>query len=95
MIIPLLTQCSICRKPKHQHDKEEHAFLLNESIPRFKGWHSFRRSLASNLYGLGIRPKIIQAILRHSDLVTTMTFYVETQESESREALDELAKLIK
>ena len=95
VIIPLLTQCSICRKPKHQHDKEEHAFLLNESIPRFKGWHSFRRSLASNLYGLGIRPKIIQAILRHSDLVTTMTFYVETQESESREALDELAKLIK
>jgi integrase len=58
------------------------------------GWHCFRRSLASNLYSLGVKPKVIQAILRHSDIATTLGFYVETSESESREALDMLTKLM-
>ena len=44
-----------------------------------------------NLYSLGVKPKVIQAILRHSDITTTLDFYVETSEAESREALDKLS----
>jgi integrase len=95
VINPLLTRCSVCHKQKREHAQEEHAFQLDESIPKFKGWHSFRRSLASNLYTLGIKPKVIQAILRHSDIGTTLSYYVETPEAESRDALDQLARLIK
>jgi len=36
----------------------------------------------------------MQAILRHSDIATTLGFYVETSESESREALDKLTALM-
>ena len=61
----------------------------------WKGWKCFRHSLASNLYALGVKPKVIQAILRHSDIATTLGFYVETPESESREALDKLMGLMK
>jgi len=38
---------------------------------------------------------VIQAILRHSDISTTLSFYVETPEAESREALDKLMGLMK
>jgi integrase len=95
VIIPLLTRCSICGSPKHLHEKIEHPFELDETIPKWKGWKCFRRSLASNLYSLGVKPKVIQAILRHSDLATTMGFYVETSEVESRDALDKLIDLVK
>jgi integrase len=93
----LSTSCSECHSPKHLHKEQDkyHAFKLDESIPKWKGWHCFRLSLAPNLYALGVKPKVIQAILRHSDLATTMGFYVETSEAESREALDKLLGLMK
>jgi integrase len=96
VIVPLLTRCSVCHNPKHLHGEldKDHAFKLDESIPKWKGWHCFRRSLASNLYSLGVKPKVIQAILRHSDIATTLDFYVETSEAESREALDKLTALM-
>jgi integrase len=93
-IVPLLTRCSVCHNRKHDHPTS-HDFVLDETVPKWKGWHCFRRSLASNLYALGVKPKIIQAILRHSDLATTMGFYVETSEAESRDALDKLIGLVK
>jgi integrase len=94
-IVPNLTRCSVCRMPKHLHEECDHPFQLDESIPKWRGWHCFRRSLASNLYTLGVKPKVIQAVLRHSDIATTLGFYVETPESESREALDKLMGLMK
>jgi hypothetical protein len=42
----------------------------------------------------GVKPKVIQAILRHSDIATTLDFNVETPEAESREALDKLTGLM-
>jgi integrase len=92
-ITPLLTRCKHCHNPKHVH-LDDHKFELDETIPKWKGFHCFRRSLASNLYSLGVAPKIIQAILRHSDISTTLSFYVETSEAESRDALDKLTALM-
>jgi integrase len=95
VIVPLLTRCSVCHNPKHLHEAhKDHAFELDETIPKWKGWHCFRRSLASNLYAMGVKPKVIQAILRHSDIATTLDFYVETSHAESREALDKLTALM-
>jgi hypothetical protein len=45
--------------------------------------------------GIGWRPKVLQTILRHSDIAVTLSFYVETQDSESREALDKPTELMK
>jgi hypothetical protein len=41
------------------------------------GWHAMRRGLASNLIELGADPKIAQAILRRSNVRTTMDFYLK------------------
>jgi integrase len=62
---------------------------------QWHGFHAFRRGLASNLYGLGVHPKVIQALLRHGDISTTLQFYVQTPDSESRAALQKLEESIK
>ena len=50
-IIPNLTRCQVCHFPEHSHTErdKDHAFKLDESIPKWKGWKCFRRSLASTL----------------------------------------------
>jgi len=63
------------------------AFEKSSFKIEWHGWHAFRRGLASNLYDLGVQPKVIQAILRHSDIGTTLQYYVQTPTEESREAL--------
>jgi integrase len=91
-INPMLRRCLHCGKIEINH-KEEHDFELNEKIPQWRGWHSFRRSLASILYELHVKPKVIQAILRHSDIGVTLSYYVQTPEAESREALSQMEDL--
>jgi integrase len=56
----------------------------------WKGYHGFRRRLASNLFGLGVNPKIVAAILRHSDVGTTLAWYIQTPDAESRDAMTKL-----
>jgi integrase len=61
----------------------------------WSGFHGFRRGLASNLFGLGVNPKVIAAILRHSDISTTLQFYIQTSDSESRTALAKMEEKIR
>jgi intergrase/recombinase len=37
---------------------------------RWRGWYAFRRGLATNLWELGVDPKVIAVILRNSEEVT-------------------------
>ena len=60
---------------------------------KWKGWHAFRRGLASNLYSLGVQPKVIQAILRHSDIGTTPSYYVQTPDEETRDAISKIEEM--
>jgi integrase len=60
----------------------------------WKGWHAFRRGLASNLYDCDVSPKVIQAILRQSDIGTTLEYYIKTDTAKSREALQKIENLI-
>lgn len=86
VIKPAIEHCIKCEKSRADHKKADHDFDLNPKTA-WHGWHSFRRGLGSNLYALGVQPKVIQAILRHSDIGTTLAYYVQTPTDESREAL--------
>jgi integrase len=94
-IIPNLTRCEVCHAPKYQHEAISHKFKLDEAQPTWKGWKCFRRSLASNLYAMGVKPATIAAILRHSDISTTLGWYVEVPETDTRAALDKLNVLMR
>ena len=45
-----------------------------------------RRGLSTNLYELGVQPKIIQAILRHSHVETTNRHYIIIQQQKAGSA---------
>jgi integrase len=59
------------------------------------GFDGFRRGLASNLFSLGVNPKVISTILRHGDVATAMEFYISVPDSESRSAIEKLEERIK
>ena len=58
--------------------------------PVWRGFHAYRRSLATNLYACGVSPKVIQAIMRHSDIGTTLAYYVSTPDEDARAALQKI-----
>ena len=93
VILPALNVCQQCGKREIRHSGG-HDFVRNEAIPRWHGWHAARRGLGSNLYRLGVSDKVIQAILRHSNVTTTATYYIKTQRGDVREAMDRLEEEI-
>jgi integrase len=65
--------------------------LLGSDI-KWHGWHAFRRGLATNLYRTGVSPRTIQAILRHSNVSTTLAFYVKTSGADAVAAMERLER---
>jgi hypothetical protein len=63
---------------------------IKESGLEWHGWHAFRRGLATNLHRLGISDKVIQQILRHANVTTTMNIYVRTVSSDAAAAMKTL-----
>ena len=62
-----------------------------ESKPTlWHGWHAFRRGLATNLHRLGVSDKVIQQILRHANVTTTMNIYVKTVSADAANAMKTL-----
>lgn len=57
---------------------------------QWHGWHAFRRGLATNIHRLGVLDKTIQAILRHSNLSTTMNSYVKSVPADASAAMRKL-----
>ena len=63
--------------------------LEAEKIPWY-GWHAFRRGLATNLHRLGVSDKVIQQILRHANVTTTINIYVKMVTQDAEEAMKRL-----
>jgi hypothetical protein len=94
VIVPKVEKFAKCRKPKHAHKPEAHLFELGESL-RWKGWHAFRRGLATNLHQLGIADQEIQAVLRYSHVSITQASYIKSVPQSQGNALDRLAEMAK
>ena len=90
VITPALNRCKVCRKPLDEHPTEGHLPERDASLPEWHGWHSFRRGLATVLHDRGEDDKVIQAILRHSDVRTTMNIYVKSAPKRAVSALESL-----
>ena len=56
----------------------------------WKGWHAYRRGLATNLHQLGVPDKVIQSILRHEDVSTTQRSYIKTVPQVVSDAMNQL-----
>lgn len=52
--------------------------VLKANGLKWKGWHAYRRGLATNLHELGVPDIVIHSILRHEDVSTTQRGYIKT-----------------
>lgn len=67
---------------------------LKEAGIEWRGWYGFRRGLATNLYQLGVSDKVIQAILRHSNVQITQASYIKEVRSDVVAAMQELERTL-
>ena len=80
LMLPAINRCQHCGFPNNkQHSKQNHKFERDERLPRWHGWHAARRGLGTNLYRLGVPDKVIQTILRHSNVNVTLGYYIKPQ----------------
>lgn len=62
---------------------------------RWKGWHAWRRGLATILFDLGVDPEVAALILRHADSATTRRHYIKLQqEKQGKKAMKKLQALV-
>jgi integrase len=54
------------------------------------GLHAFRHGLGTALADVRVSPKVVQSILRHTDIKTTLRFYVHVDAEVQRDALAEV-----
>jgi integrase len=80
LMLPALNRCQHCGLANDKkHLKQNHLFERDERLPIWHGWHAARRGLGTNLYRLGVPDKVIQAILRHSNVNVTLGYYIKPQ----------------
>jgi integrase len=97
VILPALNRCAVCGlsegKP-HLKAKEPHDFKRDARYPVWGGWHAARRGLGSNLYHLGVPSKVIQAILRHSNVSVTESYYIKPMGKDVLSAMADLEEKV-
>jgi len=87
-ILPLLGRCVHSGLPKgKKHAKQQRSYQRDVKLPEWHGWHAARRGLGSILYRLGVPDKVIQAILRHSNVNVTLGYYVKSASSDVMAAM--------
>jgi len=59
------------------------------------GWHTFRRTYASLLKAAGTDLKVVQELLRHSNISTTMNLYVQAYSEDARQAQSNIIEKVK
>jgi integrase len=71
-----------------------HPILKQLGLPtRNAGLHAFRHGLGTALADAGVSPAVVQRTLRHTDIQTTMKFYVHADTDAQRTALAKLQSL--
>jgi integrase len=60
----------------------------------WKGWHAFRRGIASNLFALGCDDLTVQRNLRHSKVQVTREHYIRARDAKVDAAMARLDQAI-
>jgi integrase len=66
--------------------------LLKTAHLEWKGWHGFRRGVATELHRAGVQDIVIQRALRHASVTVTQESYIQSVPEVVSDALDKLAK---
>jgi integrase len=94
-ILPTLNRCHFCGLSEGKpHLGQDHEYKRDDRIPEWHGWHAARPGLGSNLYRLGVHDKVIQQILRHSNVAVTLSYYIKSSADDALDAMERLEQKI-
>lgn len=68
--------------------------LKSAELPNIR-FHDLRHSAATILLGMGVHPKVVQELLGHSNISTTMDIYSHVLPSMQQEAMGRMDDLFK
>jgi integrase len=92
-ILPALNVCVHCGKGREDHSKAKHNYERDAARPQWRGWHAFRRGLATTLHALGENDQTIQNILRHANVKTTQNCYIKAVPANSKKAMQRFGQM--
>jgi len=91
MIIPALNVCGVCSRTESDHGRiHDHKYQRNTALPRWFGWHGFRRGLGTVLTSMGVDDHTIQRILRHENVKTKQEIYIRNVTGAEKTAMAKL-----
>jgi integrase len=68
---------------------------FREVESEWRGWHAFRRGLASTLFQLGAEDVVVQRILRHARVIVTRESYIRRFDSRVTDAMEKFGRAAK
>lgn len=89
---PALLRCAQCKQLESKHFKADHDFQLDQSIPKWHGWYSFRRGVATAVADLS-NSLAAKGLLRHSSVSTTERHYIKDVPESTLQAMKQLETL--
>jgi integrase len=93
VVIPALQRCEICLRAKVEHSADDgHEFELDTSVPKWHGWYSLRRGVATVVADLS-NSLAAKGLLRHSSVSTTERHYIKDVPESTLEAMKLLETL--
>jgi integrase len=93
IVVPTLTRCSVCLKRQADHKAESHAFVLDTSVPPWRGWYALRRGVATAVTALSTGSLAAKGLLRHSSVSTTERHYIKDVPDTTLQAMKRLEDL--
>jgi len=99
-ILPVLNRCAICKLPKGKRHVQvdpkqpSHDWQPDSTVPRWNGWHAFRRGVATELQHLGANVVTAQGALRHSNAAVTLKHYTKVVRDDVRISLEKFGETL-
>lgn len=93
VVRPTLKRCAVCNESESDHEKADHDFRLNESLPKWHGWYALRRGVATAVTALSKDSLAAKGLLRHSSISTTQRHYIKDVPSTTLDAMKLLETL--
>jgi integrase len=78
----------------HAQEKTPPAAGREIGINKKIGWHTFRRTYASLLAASGADVKVVQELLRHANVSTTMNLYAQAYSLDARSAQNKVVDMV-
>ena len=92
VVKPTLKRCSLCEQCESKHGEKDHDFQLDESVPKWHGWYSLRRGVATVVADLS-DSLAAKGLLRHSSVSTTERHYIKDVPESTLQAMKLLETL--